>query len=195
MRLAQIPVKFEPYEEHDDIDDYFKRLELFLVVNKVQDDQKVAHLLSGLGAKTYAVLKNLAAPRKPSECTLAQIKKLLIGHFKPKLPVIAERFAFHKCDQQPDEPIKEFFKIKIKVLGTHMQFFDDFLEQALRDCLVCGLTNNSIQKKLLAENDLNLQKAIDIATAAEMAVLDHQQGATMGNQTDVHSVSFTKLWT
>ena len=62
-RMAQIPVKFEPYKEHDDIEDYFERLELFLVVNKVADDQKVPHLLSGLGAKTYAVLKNLANHR------------------------------------------------------------------------------------------------------------------------------------
>ena len=71
MRMAQISVKFEPYEEHDDIEDYFERLELFLAVNKVSDDEKVPHLLSGLGAKTYAVLKNLAAPQKPLECTLA----------------------------------------------------------------------------------------------------------------------------
>ena len=35
------------------------------------------------------------------------------------------------------------------------------------------------QKKLLAEKDLTLQIAIDIATAAEMAVLDHQQEATV----------------
>ena len=120
--MAQIPVKIEPYKEHDDIEDYFERLELFLEVNKVQDDQKVAHLLSGLGAKTYAVLKNLAASQKPSECTLAQIKELLIGHFKPKPLVIAERFAFHKRDQQSGEPIKELL-IELRCLACMCNFW------------------------------------------------------------------------
>ena len=53
--------------------------------------------------------------------------------------------------------------------------FGNFLEQALRDCLVCGMTNSSTLKKLLAEKDLNLQRAVDIATAAKMAVLYQQQ--------------------
>jgi len=68
----------------------------------------VPHLSSGLGAKTYTVLKNLVAPQKPFECTLAQITELLIQHFKSKPPVTAECFTFHKRDQCPGEPIKEF---------------------------------------------------------------------------------------
>lgn len=94
-------------------------------------------------------------------------------------------------DRQPGEPIKEFL-IKLRRLACTCNF-GDFLEQALRDRMVGGITNSSTQKKLLAEKDLNLQRAVDIATAAEMAVLDQQQGALMLDQADVHSVSFTKL--
>ena len=71
MEMAHIPVKFEPYDELDDIKDYFKRLELFLTVNGVANNKKMVHLLSGLGAKTYAVLKNLMAPEAPSDCTIS----------------------------------------------------------------------------------------------------------------------------
>ena len=46
--------------------------------------------------KPYAVLKNLTAPAAPSGCSLAQIKEKLVSHFKPKPPVTAERFSFHK---------------------------------------------------------------------------------------------------
>ena len=94
--MAQVTVKFEAYSETDDIEDYFERLELFLTVNNIEDEKKVAHLLSGLGARAYAVVKNLVAPQTPKECTMDRIKELLINHFKPKPPVIAERFAFHK---------------------------------------------------------------------------------------------------
>jgi len=49
--------------------------------------------------------------------------------------------------------------------------FGQFLEEALHDRFVCGLNNSSIQKKLSSEKNLTLQRAVDIAMAAEMAVL------------------------
>ena len=52
------------------------------------------------------MLKNLMAPSVLSASSLAQIKEKLFSHFKPKPPVIAERFLFHKSDQLPREPIK-----------------------------------------------------------------------------------------
>ena len=64
-----------------------------------------------------------------------------------------------------------------------------FLDEALRDRLVCGLQNGETQKKLLAESDLSLQKAVNIATAAEMAVLEGQQTHTpANNETDINLV-------
>jgi len=66
-------------EEHDGIGDYFERFEFFLAVNKVPDEQKVLHLSSELDVKIYTVFKNLPAPWKLLECTLAQIAELLIS--------------------------------------------------------------------------------------------------------------------
>ena len=39
----------------------------------------------------------------------------------------------------------------------------------LRDRVVCGINNSAIQKRLLAESDLTLTKAISVAQAAEIA--------------------------
>jgi len=61
--MAQSEVKFEPYKESDDIEDYFERLELFFAVTGVKDEKHVVHLLTGLGAQTYATLNNLVAPK------------------------------------------------------------------------------------------------------------------------------------
>ena len=66
--------------------------------------------------------------------------------------------------------------------------FGQFLEEALHDRLVCGLNNSSIQKKLLSENELTLQRAIDIATAAEMAVLQPSDKLTLQHETEVLAV-------
>ena len=50
-----------------------------------------------------------------------------------------------------------------------------------------------MQKKILAKKNLTLQRAIDIAIAAEMAILDHQQETVVSVQSEVHSVSYTLL--
>ena len=39
----------------------------------------------------------------------------------------------------------------------------------LHDRLVCGINNSAVQKRLLAETDLTLEKAILVAQAAEIA--------------------------
>ena len=81
---------------------------------------------------------------------------------------------------------------RIETLSPHLQLWRLF-EEALRDRLVCGMTSSSTQKKLLAEKNLTLQRAIDIAIAAEMATLDHQQETTLSVQSEVHNVSYTKV--
>lgn len=43
----------------------------------------------------------------------------------------------------------------------------DYLNQALRDRLECGLRAKSIQKRLLAEADLTLKKALELAQDME----------------------------
>ena len=47
--------------------------------------------------------------------------------------------------------------------------FRDNLEEALRDRLVCRMLSVPIQKRLLAEKDLTLQKAMEIAQSMEAA--------------------------
>ena len=50
MKMSE--VKFEPYNENDDIEEYCEWLELFFIGIGVVDGKKLANLLSGLGAKT-----------------------------------------------------------------------------------------------------------------------------------------------
>ena len=45
----------------------------------------------------------------------------------------------------------------------------------LRDCLVCGVNHQGIQKRLLAEKNLTLEKAFEIALALEAADSDVKQ--------------------
>ena len=171
--MAESIAQFEPYNENDDIEEYFERAELFFEVHKVATAKKAAHLLSDIGSKTYTVLKSLTAPTLPAECDYKRIKEVLIQHYKPTPLTIAKRFAFHKRDQLPEEKINDFV-IELRRLARSCDF-GSFLEQALRDRFVCGLVNTNMQKRLLTEKKLTLERAIAIATAMEMAVLEPQE--------------------
>ena len=60
------------------------------------------------------------------------------------------------------------------------------LNEALRDRLVCGLRSENIQRRLLAEKDLSLQKAVDIAQGMEAA--DRNAKALKGPNSAIHKV-------
>ena len=55
---------------------------------------------------------------------------------------------------------------ELRRLSKHRNF-GDYLDTVLRDQLVCGLYHKAVQKKILAESELTLTKAVHIAQATE----------------------------
>ena len=120
-----------------------------------------------VGAQTFRLLKNLVAPKKPSEqnlvapkkpgeLTYTEVKQKLTAHFKPKPITIAERFRFYKRQQRQGESMADYVA-ELRRLATACEF-GAFLDDALRDKFVCGLQNENIQRRLLSEADLELKK-------------------------------------
>ena len=93
---------------------------------------------------------------------------------------IAERFHFHRRNQATGESIAE-----LRRLATHYKF-GGYLSEALRDMLVCGLKSESTQKRLLAETELTLAKAVEIAQSMEAA--DHNAQQLKGDDLRVAQV-------
>ena len=89
--------------------------------------------------------------------------------------VIAERFHFHKRDQREHEKISDYCTTLKK--ASERCEFKAFLDEASRDRFVCGLKSRNIQKKLLAEQDLTWNKALEIAQEMESA---EQQASNYG---------------
>ena len=89
--------EFRPEEET--IESYLERIELFFTANEIADEKKVSVFLSVIGSKTYAVIRSLVAPAKPSDKGLDILCSELKKHFEPSKIVIAERFHFHRRSQ------------------------------------------------------------------------------------------------
>eukprot|EP00731_Ephydatia_muelleri_P015883 Em0009g307a len=147
---------------------YIERVEVYFLANNIGNERKVPVLLSVLGSKTYAVLRDLLAPTKPKDKSFAELVEVLSRHFEPKPIIIAERFRFHRRDQKSGESIAVFLS-ELRRLAAHCSF-GAFLEEALRDRLVCGVTNDTIQRRLLTEADLTLNRAFEIAQGMEAAM-------------------------
>ena len=176
---ATIGTLSEFIPEKETISAYLERVELFFTANGIGEEKQPPVLLTAIGRETYALLRNLLAPDKPSAKTFAQLKVVLQRHFDPKPLVIAERFCFHRRCQQVGESIAEYIA-ELRRLATNCEF-GEYLEQALRDRLVCGLKHEPTQKRLLSESSLSLAKAIEIAQsveAAEKNTLKLKGGAT-----------------
>ena len=101
-------------------------------------------------------------PSLPKDKTFEDITEILKKCYQPALSVIAERFQFHKRTQKEGESIAEYVA-KLKRLSTHCQF-EAYLDDALRDRLVCGLRKESTQKQLLLET---FTKAVEMAQNIE----------------------------
>ena len=140
----------------DDWSAYIERLDLFFLANEINDDKKVAVLLTVLGMKAYSLLQTIIAPSKPTEKTYKQLVDAMKSYVEPKPIVIVKHFRFHCRDQKEGETLVQYLA-QLHKLTEHCEFQDN-LEEALRDKLVCGVLNISIQKKLLAEKDMTLQK-------------------------------------
>ena len=159
----------EPFNvQTDDWSLYTERLSQYFVANDITEDKKkVAVLLTVMGNKAYELLHSLLAPVVPSTKKYDELTAVLLGHLKPKPLVIAERFKFHHRNQRDGEKVAQYMA-ELRRLSEHCDF-KDYLSEALRDRLVCGLRSEAIQRRLLSQKDLTLESAYEIALSEETA--------------------------
>ena len=157
----------EFHPEVDSIRAYLELASLYFKANDIEEGKQVPIFLSSIGAQTYSLLRDLVAPSSPGELSFAELSGVLSSHFQPRRLVIAERFQFHRRAQAANESITEF-DATLRKLATHCEFGEK-LEEALRDRFVCGLRHEATQRRLLSEQALTYQKALEIARGMEAA--------------------------
>ena len=170
--------------DKDDFDCYVERMEQFFLANDVPNAKKAAVFLSAIGARAYELLRNLLTPDPPKNKKFAELVATLRLHLKPKPLVIAERYKFYKRTQKDNESVAEYI-VTLKQFSKHCDF-GEFLNDALRDQFVCGLRQQSAQKKLLTEENLTFKRACEIAQAMELA---EQNASQLQSSERVQTVS------
>uniref|UniRef100_A0AAR2L2Q9 Retrotransposon gag domain-containing protein n=1 Tax=Pygocentrus nattereri TaxID=42514 RepID=A0AAR2L2Q9_PYGNA len=172
--MAVLTGSFGPFDESVETwEAYTERFDFFVAANSIKDEVKVVTFLSVMGAKVFSLLRSLVQPEKPGNMSYTDVVKVLDSRYSPKPLQIAERFRFHKQNQEEGETIAQYVAV-LKRLTEHCDFKDN-LDDALHDQLVCGLRSEVIQKRFLTEADLTLKKAIEIALSMELVAKAAQQ--------------------
>ena len=161
--------KIESFDDtNENWENYAERGKQFFLANNIDDAHKVPTSLSLIGGKTYALLRDLLAPKKPATKSFQEIVATLQEHLSPKPFEIAERFRFYKRNQHEGESMLSYVA-ELRKLATHCNFGGN-LNEALRVRLVCELRNMQIQKRLLSEARLKYSKAVEIAVVMKTAI-------------------------
>ena len=121
-----------------------RRAQLFFKANDIAAGRQTAVFLSTIGTKTYQLLQDLMAPTLPKEESFEDVVGVLKEHFQPKPLVIAEQFYFHRNHQDVGESIADFVA-RLRRRTTHCEF-GGYLDESLRDRLVCGVRSEAAQK-------------------------------------------------
>jgi len=79
---------FEPINES--IEAYLECVQLYFDTNGIDDNERVAVLLTVIGSDTYALLRNLLVSIKPHEKSFRELSETLCHHFNPKPLAIVE---------------------------------------------------------------------------------------------------------
>ena len=184
----------EQFDLHGgDFVEYVERLNQYFLANGIEElSKKRAMFITLIGTETYSLLRNLLAPRKPFDVAYNDLVRTLTEHLTPKTVVIAERFKFYERRQRDDESVCDFVA-ELRRLASKCEF-GYFLEDALRDRLVCGLRDVKVRKRLLIEHDLTLVKAIEISKSLEGVELEIKvmgEGMSSVKTEDVHKMKPT----
>ncbi|GFV67361.1 retrovirus-related Pol polyprotein from transposon 412 [Trichonephila clavipes] len=165
----KVTVQFEKFdEENENFDSFIERFETYLDVQNVPIANRAKVFVSSLSAKLYQLLKNLLAPDIPSDQTLDKLKDALKKHLTPKPLIIPSRHKLLNRKQTEGEGISTYIA-ELRALAMNCDYDKDMLNIMLRDVFVSGLRDKMILDRLFEEDNINLEKTLNIALAMEKA--------------------------
>lgn len=164
----------EPLSFSGNVAENFRRFkqsfEIYMVASgkcEKEDKIKIALLLNLLGEEgleVFNTLKLTEVQKSNYDTVLAELEQYLT----PKRNVVYERFLFYKRKQEEGESFDHFLT-DLKKLSQSCEFGAASNDSMIRDRIVLGINSKELQEKLLHMEDLNLNRAIRICRANELA--------------------------
>lgn len=150
--------------------DFFKQqwndYEVATGLNKQNTKIRLATLRSVMGKECLQIFLNLKLTEEEKSGVQTCINALE-AYFKPKRNVVYERYMFNNCTQGPEETVDGYVNRLRKCASTCQ--FGTLTEELIRDRLVLGLLEHSTKLRLLKEDNIDLNKALNMCRSSEIA--------------------------
>ncbi|CAB4036179.1 Hypothetical predicted protein [Paramuricea clavata] len=139
------------------------------------EEEKCSYFLLCIGEKAREVHKTLAfsTPETSTNTegatvwkrTTQELKTAFKAYCNPRKNLTFERHKLNTRNQDENETIDQYVTA-LRTLAATCEF-ESLHDGLIRDRIVCGIKAQTLKERMLRENDLTLQKAIDICRAAE----------------------------
>lgn len=164
----------------------FKRnYEIFEVATGVSTKEepiKISTFLNAVGPETVDIFDTLGLTALQKQ-SYTEVTKALETFCRARKNTVYERYLFYKRDQKDGESFDSFL-MDLKKLVRSCEF-GEATDEMMRDRIVMGITDKSLQTKLLETANLTYDMAIEKGRAAEAT---RQQQQTMNRMTEIHEV-------
>lgn len=154
---------------HKNFENFLRSFEIYLRATgfaSKDDETKIAIMLNIAGEEAqrkFLTFQLTAAQRKDYNAVIQSFK----NYCKPMKNETFDRYKFFTRVQQEGESFDHFLT-EVKMLASECNF-GDLEESLLRDKIVSGILDLSIQERLLQQSNLTLKKAEEFCRATEIS--------------------------
>ena len=139
----------------------------FIIHTNSRQDDRSAKERSTMGKDCVQIFLNLKLTSEQQQ-DIHECIKALEAYFKRKRNIVYEHYLSNMCQQNQDEPVDGYNRLR-KAAWTCQ--FGTLTEEHTRDWLVIGLWDHATKLRLLKEDSLDINKALNICRSSEVAIL------------------------
>ena len=156
---GQLPERWKSWKET-------MKLYLDLSMNDKNEKEQCKAILYIIGEEGRKIHSTWSFTEEEKDKVDILLKKFE-DYCSPRVNVTLERYRFNTMTQQPNETIDEFFTA-LKKISKNCKF-GDLEDELLKDRIVVGVRSQSLKERMLREQDLKLEKALNICRAEEQS--------------------------
>ena len=161
MANASIIGSIKEFESsHDNWLTYKRRIDAWLRINKIEEDQNVDVLIAMIGSEAVGLLVSLCTPTYITTKSYEDLTAMLSRHYNCGENEVISSYQFDTRDQAENETISDYI-VAFQKLSINCAFGDENqLNKRLRNRLVVGVKEDAIRNRLLAEHDLSWKRVM-----------------------------------
>ena len=157
-------------------------------LDKEDEARQVATLLAVIGKEANKVFRTFVWTSQGDDKKIDVVLKQFEDYCIPRQNVTYERFCLFTRDQMPTETVDQYM-MELSRIASICDLESITPDQILRDRLVTGIRDAKVRERLLRDNKLTLEKALDIVRAAESTTAQMKE---MNLQVGLHAVRQTQ---